>query len=113
MQDDELAARSTLSLQSVKEHCHDTASQVHLFARALERCGSLDTRKLVQAAHKVRFESPEGPLSVDEESNHCVLTPRIGVCQEDGQFKVVWEGSAQVKADPYLSTYGFAEFGLR
>lgn len=88
-------------------------SQVHLFARALERCGSLDTRKLVQAAHKVRFESPEGPLSVDEESNHCVLTPRIGVCQEDGQFKVVWEGSAQVKADPYLSTYGFAEFGLR
>lgn len=88
-------------------------NQVHLFARALERSGSMDTQRLVQAVHKVSFESPEGNLSVDEETNHCALTPRIGICQSDGQFKIVWEGSNPVKADPYLTTYGFAEFWLR
>lgn len=88
-------------------------NQVHLFAMALERSGSMDTQKLAQAVHKVSFESPEGTLCVNKETNHCALTPRIGVCQQDGQFKVVWEGSNPVKADPYLTTYGFAEFWLR
>lgn len=88
-------------------------SQVHLFARALERAGSLDRRKLVNAVHKVSFDSPEGPIAIDAENNHCALTPRIGVCRSDGQFDVVWEGSGPVKSDPYLSTFGFSEFWLR
>ncbi|NVZ99097.1 transporter substrate-binding domain-containing protein [Pseudomonas gingeri] len=88
-------------------------SQVHLFARALERAGSLDRRKLVDAVHKVKFASPEGPIAIDAENNHCVLTPRIGICRSDGQFDVVWEGSGPVKPDPYLSTFGFSEFWLR
>lgn len=87
-------------------------SQVHLFARALERSGSLDTRKLVNAVRSVRFESPEGPLSIDAENNHTFLTPRIGVCRSDGQFDIVWEGKEPIKADPYLSTLGFSEFWL-
>lgn len=88
-------------------------TQVHLFARALERTGSLDRRKLVEAARSVRFDSPEGPVTIDAENNHCALTPRIGVCRADGQFDVVWEGSEPVKPDPYLSTFGFSEFWLR
>lgn len=88
-------------------------TQVHLFARALQRTGSLDRRKLVEAVRAVKFESPEGPITVDAENNHCVLTPRIGVCRSDGQFDVVWESSEPVKPDPYLSTFGFSEFWLR
>lgn len=88
-------------------------TQVHLFARALQRTGSLDTRRLVEAVRTVRFDSPEGPVSVDPDNNHCVLTPRIGVCRADGQFDVVWESSEPVKPDPYLSTFGFSEFWLR
>ena len=87
-------------------------SQVHLFARALERSGSLDTRKLVSAVRSVRFDSPEGPLSIDAENNHCLLTPRIGVCRGDGQFDLLWEGAGPVKPDPYLSTFGFSDFWL-
>jgi urea transport system substrate-binding protein len=87
-------------------------SQVHLFARALERTGSLDTGRLVQTAHAVTFDSPEGLLSIDPENNHCALTPRIGVCRSDGQFEVVWEGTGPIKPDPYLSTFGFSEFWL-
>lgn len=88
-------------------------AQVHLFARALQKVGSLDTRKLVQAARGLRFEAPEGIMAIDAENNHCALTPRIGVCRSDGQFDVVWESSAPVKPDPYLSTFGFSEFWLR
>ena len=87
-------------------------TQVHLFALALQRAGSLDRRKLVEAVRMVRFDSPEGPVAVDAENNHCVLTPRIGVCRRDGQFDVVWESSEPVKPDPYLSTFGFSEFWL-
>jgi len=87
-------------------------TQVHLFARALQKAGSLDRRKLVDAARSVSFDSPEGRVTVDAENNHCVLTPRIGVCRSDGQFDIVWESSEPVKPDPYLSTFGFSEFGL-
>ena len=88
-------------------------TQVHLFARALQKTGSLDRRKLVEAARTVTFDSPEGFVAIDAENNHCILTPRIGVCRRDGQFEVVWESSVPVRPDPYLSTFGFSEFWLR
>lgn len=88
-------------------------TQVHLFARALQRCGSLDRRKLVEAVHAVHFDAPEGRVSVDEDNNHCCLTPRIGVCRHDGQFDIVWEAKEPVRPDPYFSTFGFSEFWLR
>lgn len=88
-------------------------TQVHLFARALQRASSLDRRKLVQATHTVEFDSPEGKVRVDADNNHCYLTPRIGVCRPDGQFDVVWEADEPVRPDPYLSTFGFSEFWLK
>ncbi|OBY83146.1 amino acid/amide ABC transporter substrate-binding protein (HAAT family) [Delftia sp. 60] len=88
-------------------------AQIHLFAQALQRSGSLDRRKLVEAAHRVRFEAPEGPITVDPENNHCSLTPRIGICRSDGQFDIVWEAMEPVRPDPYFSTFGFSEFWLR
>lgn len=88
-------------------------SQVHLFARALQKAGSLDRRRLVDAVATVRLDSPEGPIVVDAENHHCVLTPRIGVCRADGTFDVVWESREPVRPDPYLSTFGVAEFALR
>ncbi|WP_047469758.1 transporter substrate-binding domain-containing protein [Delftia sp. ZNC0008] len=88
-------------------------AQIHLFAQALQRSGSLDRRKLVEAAHRVRFEAPEGPITVDPENNHCSLTPRIGICRSDGQFDIVWEAREPVRPDPYFSTFGFSEFWLR
>lgn len=88
-------------------------TQVHMFARALQKAGSLDRRRLVAAARTIEFDSPEGPIMMDAENNHCFLTPRIGVCRSDGQFDVVWESSEPVKPDPYLSTFGFSEFWLR
>jgi branched-chain amino acid transport system substrate-binding protein len=87
-------------------------NQVHLFALALARTGSLDTARLVEAARDVEFDSPEGLLKIDPENNHAILTPRIAICRPDGAFEVVWEGRSPIKPDPYLTSYGFAEFWL-
>ena len=87
-------------------------SQVHLYARALQRAGSQDTRKLMQAVHQVAFDAPGGPLAVLPENNHCALTPRIGVCRPDGGFDVVWQSDAAVRPDPYMTSLGLDAFWL-
>lgn len=87
-------------------------NQVHLFALALARCGSLDTARLVEAVHEVEFDSPEGLLKIDAQNNHAILTPRIAVCCPDGSFDIVWEARNPIKPDPYLTSYGFSEFWL-
>src|SRR5690606_35758804 len=48
-------------------------AQVHLFARALERAGTLDTQRLVEAALGLSFEAPEGSIQIDPDNNHTWL----------------------------------------
>jgi len=88
-------------------------SQVCLFAQALERAGSMDTQKLVQAALEQPFAAPEGDISIEPENNHAWLQPKIGVARADGGFDVVWQAAEAVKPDPYLTTYEFSEFWLK
>lgn len=78
-------------------------AQVHLFAAALARAGTLDTQRLVEAALGLSYEAPEGPIRIDPENNHTWLTPRIGRVRADGGFDVVWEADAPVRPDPYLA----------
>ena len=80
-------------------------SQVHLFARALERAGTLDTQLLVAAALQVRFDAPSGELRLDADNQHAWLRPRIGRLRADGSFELVWESSEAIKPDPYLTMY--------
>jgi len=78
-------------------------AQVHLFALALARAGTLDTQRLAEAALGLSFDAPEGPIRIDPENNHTWLTPRIGRVRRDGGFDIVWEAKAPVKPDPYLA----------
>jgi ABC-type branched-subunit amino acid transport system substrate-binding protein len=78
-------------------------AQVRLFAMALERAGTLDTQRLVEAALGLSFEAPEGTIRIDPDNNHTWLTPRIGRLRHDGGFDVIWEAKAAVKPDPYLA----------
>jgi ABC-type branched-subunit amino acid transport system substrate-binding protein len=78
-------------------------AQVRLFALALERAGTLDTQRLVEAALGLSFEAPEGTIQIDPDNNHTWLTPRIGRLRRDGGFDVVWEAKTAVKPDPYLA----------
>lgn len=87
-------------------------SQVYLFAKALERAGSMDTQKLIDAVLNERILAPEGVIEIDSENHHAWLQPRIGIACEDGSFNIVWQAKEPVKPDPYLTTYEFADFWL-
>jgi urea transport system substrate-binding protein len=56
-----------------------------------------------RAAAGNRYHSPQGPVWIDGDNNHCVLTPRLAVSNAQGQFDIFWEADAPVKPDPYLS----------
>jgi branched-chain amino acid transport system substrate-binding protein len=84
-------------------------SQIHLFARALEQTGTLDTQKLGQAALGVDYPSPEGRMCFDPENRHVWSTPRIGVARPDGQFEIAWQSKVQIRPDPYLASIRLEE----
>lgn len=81
-------------------------SQVHLFARALARAGSIDTEALVAHALGLEMDAPEGHITVDPDNHHTWLRPRIGVLGAHGAFELAWEARAPVRPDPYMTSYG-------
>ncbi len=84
-------------------------AQVHLFALALAEAGTLDARRLGEAALRAGFAAPEGDLAFDPESRHLCLTPGIGVARPDGQFDVVWRADGPVRPDPWLAATRFED----
>ena len=82
-------------------------AQAHLFARALAEAGTLDARRLGEAALRTGFTAPEGDLAFDAENRHLWLTPGIGVARADGQFDVLWRAEAPVRPDPWLASTRF------
>ena len=81
---------------------------VHLLARAVQRAGTSDIAEVRRAAAGNRYHSPQGPVWIDGDNNHCVLTPRLAVSNVQGQFDIFWEADAPVKPDPYLSQLDLA-----
>ena len=76
---------------------------VYLLARALQRAGTSNIAEVRRAAAGYRYNSPQGPVWIDGDNNHCVLTPRLAVSNAQGQFDIFWEADAPVKPDPYLT----------
>jgi urea transport system substrate-binding protein len=76
---------------------------VYLLARALRRAGTSKVGEVRRAAAGYRYQSPQGPVWIDGDNNHCVLTPRLAVSNAHGQFDLFWEADAPVRPDPYLT----------
>lgn len=83
--------------------------QVHLFARALAAAGSMDPRRLSDAALGLEMRAPGGPVRMDPETRHMWLTPRIGVARSDGGFDLAWTADRPVRPDPWLAVTRFEE----
>ena len=86
--------------------------QVHLFARALARTGSLETHRISGEILLEDYLAPEGRLSFDAHTRHLWLNPRIGVARADGLFDIVWQAPGPVRPDPYLTASRFEEVWL-
>lgn len=80
--------------------------QVNLFARTLEETNSLDTKRLRIFVMGAEFEAPQGSVSINPVWGHADVWTRIGRANRQGQFDIVFQSQASVKADPYLIGYG-------
>jgi branched-chain amino acid transport system substrate-binding protein len=78
---------------------------VLLFARALERAGTLDSERLRGEVLGLEVMAPQGLVMVDPDNSHTYLWPRIGMTEAGRMFKVVAEFKQAMKPDPYLVNY--------
>jgi urea transport system substrate-binding protein len=86
---------------------------VMLLARAIRRAGSTDVAAVRRAAANHRYDSPQGPVWVDPDNNHCFLTPRLARSVPGCQFRIFWEAEAPERPDPYLSNLDLAAIGTK
>jgi len=86
---------------------------VMLLARAIRRAGSANVASVRRAATNHRYDSPQGPIWVDPDNNHCFLTPRLARSVAGNQFEIFWEAEAPERPDPYLSNLDLAAMGTR
>jgi branched-chain amino acid transport system substrate-binding protein len=82
--------------------------QVHIFAKALEQTNTLDTDVLRPTVLGSGFDAPQGQVSINPACSHADLWTRIGRANRAGQFDVIHQSLAAVRADPYLVGYGRA-----
>ncbi len=87
--------------------------QVFLFAKALERAGTLDTDVLRAAALGVSIDAPQGEVAIDPVSGHTDLWTRVGRVNGKGLFDIVRESASPVHADPFLVSSARAAVGVR
>jgi urea transport system substrate-binding protein len=85
--------------------------QVYIFKQAAENAQDLNPEKLRVASLGQKFEAPSGPVEIDPDNGNAWLTPRIGQCQADGQYKIVDEYKEPIKPLPYVA-YGENEKNL-
>jgi urea transport system substrate-binding protein len=88
-----------------------TYACVMLLARAIRRAGSTGVDAVRRAAANYRYSSPQGPIWVDPDNNHCFLTPRLARSLHDCQFEIFWEADAPERPDPYLAKLDLAAIG--
>jgi len=86
---------------------------IMLLARAIRRAGSSDVAAVRRAAANDPYESPQGPVWVDPDNNHCFLTPRLARSVDGCQFEIFWEADAPERPDPYLSNLDFDSLGAK
>lgn len=75
---------------------------VSLLAQALRRAGTDEVSAVKNAVIEISMNAPQGLVSIDPETFHAFLTPRIGVSRPDGEFDLLVEAKVPLRPDPYL-----------
>lgn len=76
-----------------------------LWVKSVEKAGSFDVDKVVEAAPEVVFDNaPEGPVKIHK-NHHLWSRAKLGKMLENGQFEVVAESADQIEPDPFPEKY--------
>lgn len=79
-----------------------TYNAVHLLSHAVTKADSVDFVAVREAAKDLRFNAPQGAITVHPDNLHCGMRPRIGRSKSDGTFEILHSEMEQVQPDPYL-----------
>jgi urea transport system substrate-binding protein len=72
-----------------------------MWTQAVEQAGSTDVDAVRQAMYGQKVKAPSGFEAVMNTNHHLSKPVMIGEIQPDGQFDVVWQSKAPVKADAW------------
>jgi urea transport system substrate-binding protein len=74
---------------------------VYLWAEAVKKAGTADVNKVRDAVRGVKFDAPEGTVTIEPVNNHTWKVVQIGQVNKDGQFDIVWTTRDPVQPDPF------------
>ena len=75
---------------------------IHMWAQAVEKAGTTDVDKVRAAMAGQSFKAPSGfTLTMDNTNHHLHKPVMIGEIEGNGQFNVVWQTEAPVRAQPW------------
>lgn len=73
-----------------------------LLGKAIAAAGSIDPFLVRDAVAGMQLQAPQGLVTIDAETHHAYLTPRIGLSTNRAEFEVLIEAPEPVRPDPYL-----------
>ena len=76
-----------------------------LYKAMVEKAGTFDVNKVIDAAAGITFDSPEGKVTVDGDNHHISKTNLIGEVQPDKLIKTIASSDGPIEPDPFLKTY--------
>ncbi|MGT3212856.1 urea ABC transporter substrate-binding protein [Yersinia enterocolitica] len=75
---------------------------MHMWAQAVEKAKSTDVDKVRAAMAGQTYPAPSGfTLTMDKTNHHLHKSVMIGEIEADGQFNVVWQTDAPIRAQPW------------
>ncbi|HGH0372007.1 TPA: urea ABC transporter substrate-binding protein [Yersinia enterocolitica] len=75
---------------------------MHMWAQAVEKAKSTDVEKVRAAMAGQTYPAPSGfTLTMDKTNHHLHKPVMIGEIEADGQFNVVWQTDAPIRAQPW------------
>ncbi|HHH2085351.1 TPA: urea ABC transporter substrate-binding protein [Yersinia enterocolitica] len=75
---------------------------MHMWAQAVEKAKSTDVDKVRAAMTDQTYPAPSGfTLTMDKTNHHLHKPVMIGEIEADGQFNVVWQTDAPIRAQPW------------
>jgi urea transport system substrate-binding protein len=74
---------------------------VHVWAQAVRAAGKEDVRAVRDAIKGQRFDSPQGPVTIDPATQHTVQVSRVGRIDKQGRFQEVFLSPQPVVPEPF------------
>ncbi|MDR1381988.1 MAG: urea ABC transporter substrate-binding protein [Tannerella sp.] len=74
---------------------------LYLWKAAVEKAGSFDVEKVIDALSEMEAQSPSGFVKMHHDNHHLAKRALIGEIRADGQFDIIWETDGIVTPEPF------------